>query len=159
VKIIGIDPGTHRIGYSILEKSNQSITVLEYDTIEIPPKTDYALSLQLLEKSLLGILNKFKPNLASVEELFFFKNTKTAGTVYQARGVILLCLIKKKIPILEPTITQIKKGITGNGNADKNQIKLGIKLLLGLEPKGKDDSWDAIAAAYVGLAMSKNSYL
>ena len=92
--------------------------------------------------------------MASVEELFFFKNQKTVAQVYEARGVILFTLIERGLKILEPTITQIKKGVTGSGTADKKQVKEAIKLILGLkELKGHDDSWDAVAAGFVGLAM------
>jgi crossover junction endodeoxyribonuclease RuvC len=155
LKIIGIDPGSHRCGYAILEKDNKrKIKLIDYGTIEVPPKTIFAESIIYIYTSLLDILDLHKPEMASVEELFYFKNQKTVAAVYQTRGVILLALSQKKIPILEPTITQIKKGITGNGNADKKAVKLAIKMILGIpELKGHDDSWDAIAAGFVGLAM------
>ncbi len=155
MKIIGIDPGSHRCGYAILEKdTKRKINLIDYGTIEVPPKTLFAESIIHIYDSLLDILDLHKPEISSVEELFYFKNQKTVAAVYQTRGVILLALSQKKIPILEPTITQIKKGITGNGNADKKAVKLAIKMILGIsELKGHDDSWDAIAAGFVGLAM------
>lgn len=155
MKIIGIDPGSHRCGFAILEKdAKRKITLIDYGTIEVPPKTDISESLIILYDSLMKILELHKPEISSVEELFYFKNQKTVSAVYQSRGVILLALSQNKIPILEPTITQIKKGITGNGKADKNAVKIAIKMILSIpELKGHDDSWDAIAAGFVGLAM------
>ncbi|MDX1958728.1 MAG: crossover junction endodeoxyribonuclease RuvC [Leptospiraceae bacterium] len=156
LRILGIDPGTHRVGYAILEKSNVSRIpkLIEYGTIESKSNTNALDALVSLRESLLVIIERTSPTHASVEELFFSKNTKTAGRVFQARGVILLTLAEKKLKILEPTVTQIKKGITGSGTADKKQIGVALKLILGLdELKGHDDSWDAIACGFVGLAM------
>ncbi len=155
MRIIGIDPGSHRVGYAILEKQNRNkIDVLDYGTIEVAPKTLISESLIIIHDDLKKILKKYKPEISSVEELFYFKNQKTVSAVYQSRGVILLTLSQNKIPIIEPTITQIKKGITGSGTADKSQVKSGVQMILGIKNlKGHDDSWDAIACGFVGLSM------
>jgi crossover junction endodeoxyribonuclease RuvC len=155
LRIIGIDPGSHRVGYSILEKNFKSkVEVLDYGTIQVTPKTPIPESLVIINKELNLILKKWKPEIASVEELFYFKNQKTVSAVYQSRGVILLTIQNHHIPILEPTVTQIKKGITGSGNADKSQIKKAVQMILGIEITNKyDDSWDAIACGFVGLSM------
>ncbi|MCB1142480.1 MAG: crossover junction endodeoxyribonuclease RuvC [Leptospiraceae bacterium] len=154
-RIIGIDPGSHRIGFAILEKNvSKKIQILKYGTIEIPPKTEFGEAMIQLRKELISLVDDFKPQLASVEDLFFSKNVKTAAKVFQSRGVILLTLAERAIPILEPTVSQIKKGVTTSGKADKNQIKSSLKLLLQIEDlKGLDDSWDAVACAFVGFSM------
>jgi crossover junction endodeoxyribonuclease RuvC len=155
-RIIGIDPGSHRIGYALLDRDDKSrkINLIDYGTIEVNSNVQSPESLLIVNAELEIILNKYKPDFASVEELFFFKNQKTVAQVYEARGVILFTLIGKGLKIIEPTITQIKKGVTGSGTADKKQVKEAIKLILGLkELKGHDDSWDAVAAGFVGLAM------
>ena len=109
---------------------------------------------QILRNSLLDIIDEFKPTFSSVEEIFFSKNLKTATKVFQARGVILLTLAEKNITIYEPTVTQIKKGVTSSGKADKKQIHTALKLILKLQDiKGFDDSWDAIAAGFVGFSF------
>jgi crossover junction endodeoxyribonuclease RuvC len=155
-RIIGIDPGSHRVGYAILDREDRTrkVKLIDYGTIEVESEIQSPESLLLVHSELKAILKKYKPEVASVEELFFFKNQKTVAQVYEARGVILFTLIERGLKILEPTITQIKKGVTGSGTADKKQVKEAIKLILGLkELKGHDDSWDAVAAAFVGLAM------
>jgi crossover junction endodeoxyribonuclease RuvC len=153
--MLGIDPGSHRAGFAILDQIDRSKpSVIQYGTIESPPNTIESISLIHLRKELKSIIEEFNPEIASVEDLFFSKNIKTASKVFQARGVILLTLAEANIKIIEPTVTQIKKGITGSGNADKKQIKLALKLFLGIKDlKGHDDSWDAIAAGFVGLSM------
>ncbi|MCB1189412.1 MAG: crossover junction endodeoxyribonuclease RuvC [Leptospiraceae bacterium] len=159
MKIIGIDPGSHRIGYSILEKGGKignQIDLIAYGTINIEPKTKSPESLLILKKELQKIIQEHKPSVASIEEVFFAKNLKTASKVFESRGVILLTFAESGIELIQPTATQIKKGVTGSGTANKNQVRYSIGLILGLkELKGYDDSWDAIAAAFVGLGMLK----
>ncbi|KON77745.1 crossover junction endodeoxyribonuclease RuvC [Leptospira kirschneri] len=160
LRIIGIDPGSHRAGYAILEKHASKIKILNYGTVEVPPGTPSPENLLVLRKGLREILEEFNPSIASVEEMFFAKNKKTASRVFESRGVLLVTLAEKNIQILEPTVSQIKKGTTGSGTADKKQIRQALKLLLNVELlKGHDDSWDAIAAAYVGLSMSYSPLL
>lgn len=154
-RMIGIDPGSHRTGIAILEKTGHSVPkVLHYETIESPPLTNLPSALKILRNSLVSILDTYQPNYASIEEIFFSKNLKTASRVFQARGVALLTVAEKNISIYEPTVTQIKKGVTSSGKADKKQIHASLKLLLNLgDLKGLDDSWDAIAAGFVGFSF------
>lgn len=154
-RMIGIDPGSHRTGIAILEKTSKSIPkVLYYETIESPPLTNLPTALKILRNSLGVILDSYQPKFASVEEIFFSKNLKTATRVFQARGVALLTLAERDIQIYEPTVTQIKKGVTSSGKADKKQIHASLKILLNLgDLKGLDDSWDAIAAGFVGFSF------
>jgi crossover junction endodeoxyribonuclease RuvC len=161
MKIIGIDPGSNRIGYAILEKKNLSkFNLITYGTIQINSNTPLNESLILLRSELINLINNYKPDKSSVEELFFNKNVKTASRVFQSRGVIILTLAEYKIPILEPTASQIKKGTTSYGKANKNQIRESLKILLKIESlDGLDDSWDAIAAAFVGFSMIGSKYI
>ncbi|MCE9501012.1 MAG: crossover junction endodeoxyribonuclease RuvC [Leptospira sp.] len=157
-RMIGIDPGSHRVGYSILEKKERNkISLLTYGTIDIQPGTKSPENLIVIRKTLSRLLDEYTPGLASVEELFFSKNQKTAGRVYESRGCILLTLAESGVRIIEPSVTQIKKGTTGNGTADKKQVRQALKLILGLDDlSGHDDSWDAVAAGFVGFAMASD---
>lgn len=160
MRIIGIDPGSHRAGYAVLEKAASKIRILTYGTVEVPSGTPSPENLLILRKGLTEVLEEYKPTIASVEEMFFAKNKKTASRVFESRGVLLLTLAELNIRILEPTVSQIKKGTTGSGTADKKQIRQALKILLNIELlKGHDDSWDAVAAAYVGLSMSSSPLL
>jgi crossover junction endodeoxyribonuclease RuvC len=153
---LGIDPGSHRLGYAFLEKLPGSRTtpkVLDYGTIEVPPKTPSPANLLIIQDSLSKLIQDYKPNRACVENLFFSKNKKTAQQVYEARGVILLTLGQHEIPIFELTANQIKKGVSATGSADKKAIRRSIQMILGMTPTGHDDSWDAIACAFVGASL------
>ncbi|TGN17077.1 crossover junction endodeoxyribonuclease RuvC [Leptospira idonii] len=157
MKILGIDPGSHRIGYAVLsfpETNRSKPDLLVYGTIEVPPKTPSPHNLIQIKKELDEILLEYKPDFGCVEELFFVNNITTGMRVSESRGVILLSLGENAIPVVQPTATQIKKGISAKGNATKKEVRQAIKLILGFHDlKGHDDSWDAIAAAFVGKSL------
>ncbi|MCP5499293.1 MAG: crossover junction endodeoxyribonuclease RuvC [Leptospiraceae bacterium] len=157
MKILGIDPGSHRLGYAILEqgKKNTRPLILEYGVLEVKANTPSPENLLILKNGLSRLIQKFEPELASIEKLFFHKNAKTAVNVYEARGVVLLQLHEAGIKILQPTVSQIKKGITGKGTASKKDLKSALEFILGEKLENIDDSWDAIAAAFVGLSMDR----
>jgi crossover junction endodeoxyribonuclease RuvC len=153
---LGIDPGSHRVGVAFLERGDHvraKINVVFYGTIEIPPKTPSPENLIKIASELTGLIETYHPDFACVENLFFSKNKKTAQQVYEARGVILHTLGVFSLPILELTANQIKKGVSASGSADKKSIRHSIKMILGMDLTGHDDSWDAIACAFVGLGM------
>lgn len=153
--ILGIDPGTHRLGYAILSVTHLTqLQVLDYGTKELKSNSSFHEALLFVNKSIQSLIRKYSPNLVCVEELFFQKNLKTASKVLQVKGVILLNCLEKKIPVVELTATQVKKGISGSGKADKKQIKRAIELIFKLpKQKGLDDSFDAIAIAFVGSRL------
>lgn len=163
MRILGIDPGSHRVGYAILEKpaslKSKIPQVIQYGTIDIQPKTPTPENLIHIYEELKSLIQETKPNLACIEELFFMKNKKTASKVYEARGVILLCLGHCQIPYYQLTAKQIKKGISASGNATKKDIRSSIQKILGFQPSGQDDSWDAIACAFVGFSIPSSIYL
>ena len=147
--IIGIDPGLADTGYGLIEKGKGGkITCLAYGSIKTKAGLPIAERLEILNIELEKIIKKYQPALAAVEELFFQNNAKTAITVGQARGVILLTCRKNKIPIAELTPLQVKQTISGYGRADKMQVQKMVKLLLNLkEIPRPDDAADALAIA------------
>ena len=101
------------------------------------------------------LAKKYKPDCASIEQLFFFKNQKTIIPVAQARGVILLTLEENSIPIYEYTPLVVKQTITGHGRADKASVKMMVKNYIELDKNIKlDDTIDSIALA---LCHAQNS--
>ena len=157
MKILGIDPGSHRTGYAIIKK-NHSIQIIDYGTIETPKNIQVPYNLLFIKKNLTEILDKFEIKLASIEEIFFNKNMKTASRVFEARGVLILTLIERDISIVQPTVTQIKKGVTGSGKASKKEIHRTLKHIFQIESlEGNDDAWDAIATGFVGLSIFSSS--
>jgi crossover junction endodeoxyribonuclease RuvC len=161
MKILGIDPGTAKIGCGFIRKTKKGLSLIDYLTIETDKKTPPILRLKQIHSKIKKLLKKTEPNLVVIENLYFFKNAKTAISVSQAKGVILLAVAQKKLPLLELTPLQVKMGICGYGKASKRQIQLMIKKILGMEtiPKS-DDAADALALAICGaryfLKIKKN---
>lgn len=162
MRIIGIDPGSHRIGYAVLEKSytqrSQLPTIIKYGTIEVPPGTKDPENLIIIYQSIQFIIKETKPEQAFIEDLFLIKNQKTAKRVFEAIGVILLALGESQIPYTQLTAKQIKKGISASGNATKKEIRKSIQKILGFELEGQDDSWDAIACAFIGFGIAQSNF-
>jgi len=146
--ILGIDPGTATTGYGVIDYKKKKLTCLDYGVIETPAKTDMGERLKQLNFDLDQIIKKYKPEMAAVESLFFFKNLKTAMPVSQARGVILFTLAKRNVPAVDFTPQQAKTSVTGYGKATKNQVQKMVKNILNLEEIPKpDDAADALAIA------------
>jgi len=145
--ILGIDPGTAIIGYGLIKKDRE-ISLLDYGCITTSKELTSAERLKELHTKLEKIIKKHKPDIAAVEDIFFFKNLKTVIKVSQARGVILLAAAQQKIPVFEYTPLQIKQAITTYGRAEKIQVQKMVKLLLNLKEIPKpDDAADALAVA------------
>lgn len=146
--ILGIDPGTALTGYGLIEKQTDNLKIIDYGCIETKPDFSTSERLNKLDQELAGLIKKYKPNRMAVEDIFFFKNLKTAVKVSQARGVILARAAQMKIPISEYTPLQIKQAVACYGRAEKSQVQKMVKILLNLKEIPKpDDAADALAAA------------
>jgi len=146
--ILGIDPGYAITGWSILAKEKQNLKLIKYGVITTPQKMEHAERLNSLNQELNKIIKKHKPDILAIEDLFFFKNLKTAIKVAEARGVILMTAIENKLKIREFTPLQIKQALVGYGRAEKKQIQEMVKMILNLKKIPKpDDAADAVAVA------------
>ncbi len=152
MRIIGIDPGMAIVGYSIIDAQiidgEEHYSVVESGSIQTDRSLDKPSRLLEISQDLSYLIGLYKPNVASVEELFFFKNAKTIVPVCEARGVILLTLRKFGISINEYTPLVIKQTVTGYGRANKSDVQEMIKLIIKSDQIPKlDDSSDAMAIA------------
>ena len=149
MKILGIDPGMAIVGYALVEiEHNDKIELLTSGSIQTDKKLDDSKRLLEIYNDLSLIVEKYKPDCASIEELFFFKNQKTIIPVAEARGVILTVLEKYKIPIFNYTPMEVKQVLTGYGRAEKKEVEQMVKIALNTQELPKlDDTVDAIAIA------------
>ncbi len=147
--ILGIDPGYAIVGYGVIEKDARGkCKVIDYGAINTPKDEDFPVRLAMIQDGMNALIKKFKPDAVAVEELFFNNNITTGIAVAEARGVILCTAIQAVPVVYEFTPIQIKQNITGYGKADKKQVQLMTKSILGLKSIPKpDDSADALAVA------------
>lgn len=164
--ILGLDPGTNRTGYGLIEKNKRlsadsrglsnkgrdpaavkrGLRLITYGVIEIK-KSDYS-RLKILGEKISAIIKKYKPDIAAVEKLYFSKNKKTALSVAEARGVIIFAASKAGIPILEFSPNEVKAAVAGYGKSDKKTVEKFTAITLGVpEIRGSDDASDALAIA------------
>lgn len=154
--ILGIDPGYGRTGYGVIAAEGSRIKYIACGVIETDAKCLFSERLMAINRELKAIIKKYKPDLVSVEELFFYKNVTTAVKVGQARGVIILTSGLEKVPVVEYTPLQVKQAISGYGKAEKKQIQQMVKVFLNLREVPKpDDAADALAIA-ICAANSRN---
>jgi len=146
--ILGIDPGFDRLGWAVLEKKSGKEKLIDSGCLVSKRNLLYVERILGLGQELEKILKYFKPDIVAVEQLFFFKNQKTALKVAEARGVILYIAARNKACIYELTPLEIKMALTGYGRAEKQQVQKMAMALLGLKNNPKyDDEIDAVAAA------------
>lgn len=148
MKILGIDPGMAIVGYALIEVNNDKIELLTSGSIQTDKKLNDSKRLAEIYDDLSIIVEKYQPDCASVEQLFFFKNQKTVIPVAEARGVILTVLEKFNIPTYSYTPMEVKQVLTGYGRAEKKEVEQMVKLTLKSQKLPKlDDTIDAIAIA------------
>lgn len=153
---IGIDPGTATTGYGLVQEKDGSLTVLDYGVIQTAPELEMPERLLEIYRQLNRIILLHRPESSAVEKLFFQRNVRTALSVGQARGVILLALAEARLPVFEYTPLEVKQAVVGYGGADKNQVQQMVRALLSLnEIPQPDDAADALAIAICHLHSSR----
>jgi crossover junction endodeoxyribonuclease RuvC len=156
LRILGIDPGTATTGWAVVEEKKGKPSLVACGCINTSKLKSDADRLVEIGEDIATLIKKHKPREVAVEDLFFFKNLKTAITVAQSRGVILYEIKKNRIPLFSYTPLQVKQALTGYGRAEKKQIQIMVKniLRLGNIPK-PDDAADAISVAVCHLNSRK----
>lgn len=148
MRVLGIDPGTAIVGYSIIDYKNNKIQLIDYGCIYTNKEDSLSLRLEQVYLRVESLINLYNPDHMAIEELFFFKNQKTIISVAQSRGVIILKAQLSGLDIYNYTPLQVKTGITGYGRASKKQVQEMTKIILKLSEIPKpDDAADAIAIA------------
>jgi len=150
--ILGLDPGLAVTGFGVVRKSkDKKFSVIDYGCILTNKGLPAGDRLKKIHNELNKLIKKHKPDLVSIENVYFFKNLKTVMPVSQAKGVMLLAAAQRNIPIYEVTPLQVKMAIVGYGRADKKQIQRMVAILLNLEkPIKSDDAADALGVAICG---------
>lgn len=170
--ILGIDPGTAKMGWGIVKTQNSNIKsqnlgnedgdfenheLVEYGCFETPAGELMERRLLKLFKELREVTKKFKPDVVAIERLFFNTNAKTAISVGQARGVVMLATAEANVPLVEYTALQAKLALTGYGRAEKQDIQKEVKKILKcrVDKIRPDDAADALAIALCHI-LKKN---
>jgi crossover junction endodeoxyribonuclease RuvC len=154
--ILGIDPGTIIMGYSVIEVLHEKITIREMDVLKLASKKDNYHRLQKIHQKVMQLVANFKPHQFAIEAPFFGKNVQSMLKLGRAQGVAIAAAMENGIPITEYSPKKIKQSITGNGNADKEQVWQMLQRITGLPEKPEYfDATDALAVAVCHHYSSK----
>lgn len=152
--ILGLDPGLARLGFGAIAitKSGDALALetasaLDFGVIQTTAKQELGQRLCTIYDDLHALIDQVQPHLVAAEKLFFYKMGNTI-LVAQARGVLILVLAQRKLPLVEFTPAQIKQALTGYGNAEKSEVQSAVARELNMQQIPKpDDAADALAVA------------
>ena len=149
MKVLGIDPSVKSTGYGIIDFSNNEYSVLAYGCIKPSPKIPFHNKLNEIRKRIEEHIRYHDIDEVAIENPFYAHSVKTAITLGQVRGATLVAVADCECPLFEYSALEIKKAVTGYGQADKNQVMIMIKMLLGFQDdKLETDAADALATAF-----------
>lgn len=156
MRVLGIDPGTHRLGWGVVDGTPSTQTLVACGLIESQKLTQSGEYLQKIKQGVDKLIATYNPAMLSIETLLFQKNAKTAISVAQARGVVLLAAAEHNLTLREIAPNAIKATVAGSGSAGKKELSRMVGLLLHLQTQELiDDTTDALAAAIAGLVTHK----
>ena len=148
MRILGIDPGIAIVGFGIIDRIGSRLVPVQYGSIQTKAHTETASRLKDIYECMVELIDRYRPDTAAIEKLYFNRNVTTALTVGQARGVLMLACVQKGLSIHEYTPLQVKQAVVGYGNAEKAQVQAMVKMFLHLRETPKpDDVADALAVS------------
>ena len=157
--ILGIDPGYERCGFAVIQKTKTALDLQNYGIIKTAPQSDFSNRLLEISEDFESLLKKHRPDIVSIEDLFFVQNVTTGIKVAQVRGALMLLAKQYGVQLQEPKPVELKATFTGNGKASKTEMQKMAQLIFKLHQTPKlDDAADAIAAAFFAAqVVAKNT--
>ena len=148
MRVLGIDCGTERTGYGLIESNGRRHTLVDAGVISTSEKDPLCRRLFVIATELRGIIRQFAPEAVAVEEVFFSRNVRTALKLSHVRGVALMMAAEANLPLGEYSPLAIKTSVVGYGQAGKRQVQVMVQSLLGLDSMiESEDACDALAVA------------
>ena len=155
MKILGIDCGTQRTGYGIIESDGKRHAAIAFGVLKTNPKEPMADRLCVIARGLRELIAEYRPQEAVIEEVFVAKNTQSSLKLAQVRGVAMVMAREAPMEVHEYSPREIKMAVVGYGNAEKSQVQLMVRALLGLDATPPEDAADALAAAICRATMRR----
>jgi crossover junction endodeoxyribonuclease RuvC len=151
--VLGIDPGTRFLGWGLVRKQSSRLLHVDHGVIELDPKLSLPDRLVRIDLELGAVVRRHRPDVGSVETLFFHKDAQAAAKLGHARGVVLLRLAQEGVSVAEYAPARVKRTLVGTGQAEKRQVAMMVKTLLGLPAPPPSDAADALALAITHLRL------
>jgi crossover junction endodeoxyribonuclease RuvC len=152
MRVLGIDPSLQSTGFGIIENRGDDLQALAYGTIKPERQSTFPERLNEIKIELEKIIDRFSPDEVAIENPFYARNVRTAISLGQVRGAVLIAIASRNCLLFEYSALEIKKAVTGYGQAEKDQVQRMVKILLNLEDDRMPlDASDALAAAICHL--------
>lgn len=155
MRILGIDCGSRRTGFGVIESDGRAHRMVVAGTISLPAKEPLPQRLRKVHRELLDLMSKYPPDAVAVEDVFHGVNVRSALKLAHVRGVALLLAAEQDLPLGEYSPLEVKMGVVGYGRADKGQVQMMVKSLLGISESV--DSFDASDALAVAICHANRS--
>lgn len=152
--VVGIDPGTRKLGWGVVERDGNRIRHHAHGVIALDGELPLAERLVAIQRGLDQVIARFEPEVGSVESLFFNKDAQAAAKLGHARGVVLCCLARAGVSVAEYAPARVKRTVAGGGQADKRQVALLVRAVLALPGLPPSDAADALALAITHLRVA-----
>jgi len=149
--VLGLDPGTRHFGWGVVLRRGSRLVHVAHGVVHTDESQPIASRLVVIERELVEVLAAHKPQVASVESLFFAKDPQAAGKLGHARGVALLVCARAGLEVFEYPPARVKRTVAGSGRAEKSQVAQMIRIVLGLTVAPPTDAADALAVAVTHL--------
>ncbi len=148
MRILGVDPGTVRMGYGVIEGEGDDVRAVDFGVLTAPASTEMPARLAILFDALTKVIARHKPDVVAVEEPFVAANVRSAMLVGEARALALLAAARARIPVRQYSPAEVKQSVTGHGASPKEQVQMMVKLILRLDAVPRpNDAADALAVA------------
>lgn len=155
MRVLGIDPGTRRTGWGVAERRQTKLLGVAAGVIRLREKDPLADRLEVVFDRLDALVEEHRPDVIAVEDVFYAKHANAAIKLGHVRGVVLLLVAKRQLPLAEYPPALVKRTVAGRGAADKGQIGRVVGAMLGLRELPAEDATDALAIAITHLAASR----
>jgi crossover junction endodeoxyribonuclease RuvC len=157
IRTIGVDPGSRFTGYGIVEGDGFTLNHIHHGTLKLPPARSLAERIRIIFEQITGAIREYRPEFMAVEEVFFAKNVKSALSLGQARGAVILAGVNSGLSVHEYSALRIKQSVAGYGRAEKEQVTGMIKKLLRIEGGIEPNAADALAAAVCHISTHSSN--
>jgi len=154
--VLGIDTSLRSTGLGVLAGTPQRQQALHYEVVKNPQKWPHSRCVQHLHERLSALIERYQPDVAAIEGIFYCKNVKVAIALGEARGAALCACASAGLSVYEYAPRLVKKGVVGSGKASKEQVAHMVKAILGLDHEPPPDAADALAIAMCHLTQTRH---
>lgn len=151
MRVLGVDTSLRSTGAVVVESKGNSLVALEQAVFKTSSSSPLSECLRNISAGIEDMVARLQPDAAAMEGIFYCKNVKTAVTLGEARGAVILCCSRAGLPVYEYAPRRVKQAVAGRGGADKSQVRKMVMTLCALDDEPMEDAGDALAIAICHL--------